>query len=76
MEQLVQYLVCLLVDKPDQVRVRAVSASYGKVYEVDVAPDELGKVIGRHGRTANALRSVVEAAARKRGEKASVEIAS
>jgi uncharacterized protein len=76
MEELVRYLVNLLVDQPDEIDVRSTSAGYGKVYEVYVAQEDLGKVIGRHGRTANALRSVVEAAARKRGEKASVEIVS
>jgi predicted RNA-binding protein YlqC (UPF0109 family) len=76
MEELVRYLVALLVDVQDEVQVQASEAGSTKVYEVYVAPEDLGKVIGRHGRTANALRSVVEAAARKRGEKASVDIVS
>ena len=76
MEELVRYLVGLLVDEPEEVQVEPKQAGTIKMYEVYVAPDDLGKVIGRHGRTANALRSVVEAAARKRGEKASVDIVS
>jgi predicted RNA-binding protein YlqC (UPF0109 family) len=76
MEELVRYLVTLLVDVPEEVEIQAGMAGSTRVYEVYVAPEDLGKVIGRHGRTANALRSVVEAAARKRGEKASVDIVS
>lgn len=76
MDELVRYLVSLLVDVPEEVHVQAKTTGTTKVYEVYVAPEDLGKVIGRHGRTANALRSVVEAAARKRGEKASVDIVS
>ena len=76
MEELVRYLVGLLVDVPEEVNIQSRTTGTTKVYEVYVAPEDLGKVIGRHGRTANALRSVVEAAARKRGEKASVDIVS
>ena len=76
MEELVRYLVGLLVDVPEEVNIQSRTTGTTKVYEVYVASEDLGKVIGRHGRTANALRSVVEAAARKRGEKASVDIVS
>jgi uncharacterized protein len=76
MEELVRYLVSLLVDVPEEVNVQTRTTGTTKVYEVYVAPEDLGKVIGRHGRTANALRSIAEAAAHKRGEKASVEIVS
>ena len=52
----------------------APEAEDGILYELKVAPDDVGKVIGRDGRTVNALRTVVAAAALKRGEKARLEI--
>ncbi|HEY3396813.1 MAG TPA: KH domain-containing protein [Armatimonadota bacterium] len=76
MEELVRYLVSLLVDQPDQIEIEPKTVGVTKVYQVYVASGELGKVIGRRGRTANALRSVVEAAGRKRGEKSTVDIVS
>jgi len=76
MEELVRYLVSLLVDVPEEVHIQTTTTGTAKIYEVYVAPEDLGKVIGRHGRTANALRSIVEAAARRHGEKASVDIVS
>ena len=76
MEELVRYLVSLLVDDPDAVKVEPRVSGVTTVYEVYVASADLGKVIGRRGRTASALRAVVEAAGRKRQEKATVDIIS
>lgn len=76
MKELVEYMVKALVDDPAAVRVNVVEGESVTVYEVAVAPTDLGKVIGRQGRIANALRSVVKAAAMKTNERATVEIVS
>ena len=76
MEELVRYLVSLLVEEPDKIEIRTRTAGLTKVYQVYVAQGDLGKVIGRRGRTAGALRLVVEAASRKFDERATVDIVS
>ena len=55
----VEHLVRGIVDNPDDVRVDLVTSRRGRTVEVHVHPDDLGKVIGRGGRTARALRTVV-----------------
>ena len=74
MQELIEYIVKALVDEPDQVDVRQVTGERVVVVEVRVAQDDVGKVIGREGRIANALRTIVKAAAVKDGLKASLEI--
>ena len=74
MDSLIVYIVRALVDKADAVEVKTTSVDGGMLYELKVAPEDVGKVIGRDGRTVNALRTVVAAAALKKGEKARVEI--
>lgn len=75
MKPLVEYLARALVDKPDAVELKLIPQEGGAMlYELRVAPDDIGKVIGRDGRTVNALRTVLQAAALKRGEKARLEI--
>ena len=59
LEAAVEHLVRGIVDHPDDVRVDLVSGRRGRTVEVRVHPDDLGKVIGRGGRTARALRQVV-----------------
>ncbi|MBW4716682.1 RNA-binding protein [Saccharothrix obliqua] len=54
-----EHLVRGIVDHPDDVRVNLVTTRRGRTLEVHVHPDDLGKVIGRSGRTANALRTVM-----------------
>jgi uncharacterized protein len=71
---LVEYIVRALVDKPDQVELHTSPSEGGVLYELKVAPEDIGKVIGRDGRTVNALRTVLAAAAQKNGEKARLEI--
>ncbi|HTG48432.1 MAG TPA: KH domain-containing protein [Actinomycetota bacterium] len=63
MRELVEFLCQELVDDPDAVRVQESFDERGPVYTVQVGPGELGKVIGRGGRTAKAIRTVVRAAA-------------
>ena len=74
MQELIEYLVKALVENPDQVVVSAVTGQQTVIYEVKVAPEDIGKVIGKEGRIANALRTVVKAAAMKQGQKVSLEI--
>ncbi|HEY3200643.1 MAG TPA: RNA-binding protein [Actinomycetes bacterium] len=61
LEEALEHLVKGIVDRPDEVRVRSRELRRGRVLEVRVHPDDLGKVIGRNGRTATALRTVVGA---------------
>ena len=63
MRDLVEFLVRALVSDPDAVRVSEVDADDGTVLEVRVAQDDLGRVIGRDGRVANAIRTIAKAAA-------------
>ncbi|MFN2471037.1 MAG: KH domain-containing protein [Gaiellaceae bacterium] len=61
MADLLEYLVRQLVDRPDAVRVEVVDGEDAVVYRLHVAPDDVGKVVGRQGRIARALRTVVRA---------------
>jgi predicted RNA-binding protein YlqC (UPF0109 family) len=61
LEEALEHLVKGIVDHPDDVNVRSRNLRRGRVLEVRVHPDDLGKVIGRGGRTARALRTVVGA---------------
>ncbi|GAA1305765.1 RNA-binding protein [Planotetraspora phitsanulokensis] len=63
LEEALEHLVKGIVEHPDEVRVRARRIRTGRVLEVRVHPEDLGKVIGRGGRTAKALRTVVTALA-------------
>lgn len=63
MKELVEFLVGELVSDPDAVRVTETEDDRGFRYSVEVAPGDMGKVIGRGGRTAKAIRTVVRAAA-------------
>jgi predicted RNA-binding protein YlqC (UPF0109 family) len=63
MRDLVEFLVRALVSDPDAVQVSEVDAEDGTVLEVRVAQDDLGRVIGRDGRVANAIRTIAKAAA-------------
>jgi predicted RNA-binding protein YlqC (UPF0109 family) len=62
---LIEYIVKALVDFPDQVKVNAVRGEQTTVIELHVAKDDLGKVIGKQGRTAQSLRTVLNAASTK-----------
>jgi predicted RNA-binding protein YlqC (UPF0109 family) len=73
-EELLEYLAKSLVDKPDEVRVVRSERDGTVVLELHVAPDEVGKIIGRQGRVARALRTVVRASAARTGERAMLEI--
>ncbi|MBM7854374.1 putative RNA-binding protein YlqC (UPF0109 family) [Desulfohalotomaculum tongense] len=74
MKELVEILAKALVDQPDQVNVKMIEKEKAVVLELSVAPDDMGKVIGKQGRIARAIRTVVKAAAAKQRKKVMVEI--
>ena len=74
MLSLVEAIAKALVNNPDAVEVREIPGEQEIVIELKVAPEDMGKVIGKKGRIAKALRTVVKAAATKANKKVSVEI--
>ena len=74
MEELVAYLARALVDNPDDVSVAVTSTDERDLYELSVASEDLGKVIGRQGRTARALRTMLRAAGAKTGRQSQLDI--
>ena len=74
MVELVEVIAKALVDDPDAVEVTRKDERQATVVRLKVAPDDMGKVIGKHGRIAKALRTVVKAAASKTNEKIVVQI--
>ncbi len=74
LKELVEYIAKALVDHPDEVKVTEVGATQMSVVELRVAREDLGKVIGKQGRTARAIRTILAAAATKRGKRAILEI--
>jgi predicted RNA-binding protein YlqC (UPF0109 family) len=71
---LLEYLARQLVDQPDDVRVDTVERDGVTVIQLHVAPDDVGKVIGRQGRIARALRTIVRASAARSRERVLLEI--
>lgn len=76
MEELVSVIARALVDHPEEVRVEVVDKEQVIVYELYVHPDDVGKVIGKQGRIAKALRTVVTSAAVKIPKRIVVDIVS
>lgn len=74
MLELVEAIAKSLVDEPEAVEVKEVQGKGAIVIELKVAPNDMGKVIGKQGRIAKALRTVVKAAATKANKKVVVEI--
>ncbi len=74
MKELLLYMAKNLVDDPESVTVTEVEAEDGKVLELHVAPGDMGKVIGRQGRIAKEIRTIVKTVAQRTGEKVTVEI--
>ncbi|MGB9666309.1 MAG: KH domain-containing protein [Candidatus Cryosericum sp.] len=74
MKQLVETIVKALVDTPEEVVVSENSTDQGTTYEIKVAQKDAGKVIGKQGRTAQAIRTLVRAASAKNGLVATVQI--
>jgi predicted RNA-binding protein YlqC (UPF0109 family) len=74
MKNLVELLVKSLVDNQEEVNVSETSGNSITVVEISVAPEDVGKIIGKEGRIANAIRTVVKAAGAKQNKKVTVEI--
>jgi predicted RNA-binding protein YlqC (UPF0109 family) len=74
MKELLEAIVKALVDNPDQVQVRAVEAEQVTVFELRVHPSDLGRVIGREGRMAESIRTILAAAGMKLRKRVTVEI--
>lgn len=74
MRDLIEYIAKGLVDYPDEVKVTEVAGEKTMVIELRVARDDLGKVIGKQGRTARAMRTILNAAATKMKKRAVLEI--
>ncbi len=74
MEQLVTYIATSLVDSPDQVRTTTTEEDDTVTVELSVAQEDLGKVIGKQGRTARAMRSLLAATASKTDKKSRLDI--
>ena len=74
MKELLETLAQALVDKPEEVNVSVVEGEKSVILQLHVAQDDIGKVIGKQGRIAKALRTIVKASATKSGKKAIVEI--
>jgi len=74
MKDMIEYIAQSLVDSPELVAVREVEGERTTVYELRVGPGDLGKVIGKRGRTARSIRTILNAAATKAGKRAVLEI--
>ncbi|MCX5814035.1 MAG: KH domain-containing protein [Proteobacteria bacterium] len=74
LKELIEFIAKALVDNPDQVRVSEIEGEKTSVIELSVAKDDLGKVIGKQGRTARAMRTILSAASTKVRKRAVLEI--
>ena len=74
MRTLIEYIARSLVENPDQVRTNQVEGEQSVIFELQVAPEDMGKIIGKQGRIANAMRVLLRAAAAKEGKRAVLEI--
>ena len=74
MKDLVEIIAKSLVDNPEEVHVNEIQGEQGLILELRVAPEDMGKVIGKQGRVAKAIRTVVKAAALNENRKVVVEI--
>jgi predicted RNA-binding protein YlqC (UPF0109 family) len=76
LRELIEHIVRVLVDEPSQVKVVEVKGENMIIYELRVAPGDVGRVIGKGGRTANAVRTLLRAASGRRGMRAGLEVVS
>lgn len=74
MKDLVERIAKALVDKPEEVVVKEVAGEHSTVIELRVAKEDLGKVIGKHGRTADAMRTILSAASAKLRKRCVLEL--
>jgi len=74
MKELVEFIARSLVDNPDDVQVTEIEEENSIIIELRVAPDDMGKVIGKQGKIAKSIRTLTKAAAAKAGKRVAVEI--
>ncbi|MFP4376656.1 MAG: KH domain-containing protein [Spirochaetales bacterium] len=73
-KELVAYVARALVDEPDQVEVNIIEGEKSTILELKVAADDIGKVIGKHGRIAKAIRTILSASSTRSGKRVVLEI--
>lgn len=74
MKELVELIVKALVDNPDKVKVAQLDGEQSSIIELTVAPEDMGKVIGKQGRNAQAIRAIIAAAGMKLRKRVNLEI--
>jgi len=74
MKELVEYIVKALVDNPEKVVIKEISGDKSIIFELRVGEGDMGKVIGKKGRTASSIRTIIAAVAMKQGKRAVIEI--
>jgi len=74
MRELIEFIAKALVDNPDAVKVTEIEGEKTSVIELSVAKEDLGKIIGKQGRTARAMRTILSAASTKNNKRAVLEI--
>jgi predicted RNA-binding protein YlqC (UPF0109 family) len=73
-KELIEYIARGIVDEPERVNVTEIPQGTLTIYELEVAPNDMGKIIGRQGRMINALRTLVKASAVRHGARVNVEV--
>jgi hypothetical protein len=74
MKDLLEYIAGSLVDKTEAIRIKERSSRYSVTYELSVHPDETGKIIGRNGRIAKAIRDIMGVAAARNNKRVHIDI--
>ncbi|HOD17242.1 MAG TPA: KH domain-containing protein [Candidatus Cloacimonadota bacterium] len=74
MKELIEFIVKALVDDPSQVDITEIAGDKVTLYELRVSKNDIGKVIGKRGRTASAIRTIINAVSTKQGKRAELEI--
>ncbi|PID29747.1 MAG: RNA-binding protein [Candidatus Cloacimonadota bacterium] len=74
MKELIEFIVKALVDDPGEVDIKEIAGDKVTLFELRVAKDDIGKVIGKRGRTAGSIRTILNAVSTKQGKRAELEI--
>ena len=74
LKELIEYMAKSLVDDPAQVQVEEIEGTNATIYELRVGAEDMGRVIGKQGRVANAMRILLRAAAARQGRRVTLEI--
>jgi predicted RNA-binding protein YlqC (UPF0109 family) len=74
MKELIEYIAKALADDPSQVHVSEIEGESSLILELRVGPEDMGRIIGKGGRTANAMRTLVRVLAAKQGKRVTLEI--